>query len=984
MSSECEGRVQAAAGDLFSREDARNVLGELDARASDRLTAAREKLAAARSSLAREQARAGSAALDAQAALHSASLDVRSAAARERLAAERPAPGEADARDPLGRGRLDDQAAQRQRLSEALGYGSAEARDALGSARQELLDETAFASALRRKQRLENLRKQVEQRQRVSEKAAALGRDGKPDLQMAVRTELEDVNTPVEGGRLSTEAQTNTAQKVLRNALVLGLDKEGLLKAARSRATQRAWGRELFELSKASATGRGDPGVTGDAQALKIAKVIHSVQELARWRLNNAGADVGEYSGRITLSVHDANRIRRAGFDDWHDFVAPRLDPDRHAALIGDRPALNRVYDDFVTNTHLVDDRIGALDTAPGYRPAFDVAEKAAAERVLHFKDGESWLDYQERFGRGTLIEQVDGALQRSARQQALLDRWGTKPREAFDRLIDHLKKRYEHTDTDSVAALEGKRGELTQIFEHLDGTATRPVNQLHADIGGYVRLWESLSKLGMVALTHVASLGFKASMLRYAGVSFADRWGNVLGSFLEGRGEGERRRLNDELLAGLEGMHGNLLSSIKLNDAAPGVMSGLANAYFKINLLTPIIDRQKAGAVRVVSRSLGMELEKSFAELPYAWRRGLMQHGITAAEWDVLRQAPDHIRMPDGRVFLTPKAADRAGDAAIGGLVRDFAVRPEHVTAAHLADPAIRTALGDLAPSRETVAAAANRDAGVRAALGDLSPTGEQLAVARDRLALKLHGYFNDIADGAIITPRISDRLLTFGSKPGTPGGEVLRMIAQFKQWPMAAVRQGLGREFYGGQGLAGAASGMMQLAVSGMLLGYAVGAMKDVLQGKDPRSPDRSATWVAAMMQGGGAGILGDFLFAQYGRFGQSVSDTILGPVIGQGATELFNLWNDLKGYGFGDPKEQRMASKDIGPELVRIASGNIPLVNAHVGRSAMNYLFLYSLQEALNPGYLARYERNLQNRTGQTMWLSPAGNHLHTFGR
>ena len=38
------------------------------------------------------------------------------------------------------------------------------------------------------------------------------------------------------------------------------------------------------------------------------------------------------------------------------------------------------------------------------------------------------------------------------------------------------------------------------------------------------------------------------------------------------------------------------------------------------------------------------------------------------------------------------------------------------------------------------------------------------------------------------------------------------------------------------------------------------------------------------------------------------------------------------------------------------------------------AADYLFLYELQESLNPGYLRRMERNMEKQTGSEWWLRP----------
>jgi hypothetical protein len=44
----------------------------------------------------------------------------------------------------------------------------------------------------------------------------------------------------------------------------------------------------------------------------------------------------------------------------------------------------------------------------------------------------------------------------------------------------------------------------------------------------------------------------------------------------------------------------------------------------------------------------------------------------------------------------------------------------------------------------------------------------------------------------------------------------------------------------------------------------------------------------------------------------------------------------------------------------------------------------LFLHSLQEMLNPGYLRRQEQRIKQQNGQTFWLRPSQEHLRPFGR
>jgi hypothetical protein len=123
---------------------------------------------------------------------------------------------------------------------------------------------------------------------------------------------------------------------------------------------------------------------------------------------------------------------------------------------------------------------------------------------------------------------------------------------------------------------------------------------------------------------------------------------------------------------------------------------------------------------------------------------------------------------------------------------------------------------------------------------------------------------------------------------------------------------------------------------------------------------------------MQGGGLGIFGDYLFGQYDRMGHSLTESLAGPVVGA-ASDLFNLWNEAKGYAIGSLEGGK--PKDVRPDALRFAENNLPFVNLFYVRLALDHLFLFQLQEAMSPGYLRRYEQRIQKQNHQTFWLRPS---------
>jgi hypothetical protein len=229
-----------------------------------------------------------------------------------------------------------------------------------------------------------------------------------------------------------------------------------------------------------------------------------------------------------------------------------------------------------------------------------------------------------------------------------------------------------------------------------------------------------------------------------------------------------------------------------------------------------------------------------------------------------------------------------------------------------------------------------------------------------------QLRRYINDRAYTAVLEPDADSRaLLRQGTRPGTPSGELWRFLTQFKGYPVAFTRQVIGREIYGygdkafGQGSLG---GLASLMLTTTVLGYGAQVTKDLLKGRTPRDPTEPSTITAAMLQGGGAGIYGDFLFADFSRFGRTPLETLAGPTLSTAA--------DVVQLGQGLVRGNRDAG-----DALRLALDNTPYMNLFYTRIALNYLFLYQVQEALSPGTLRRMEQRIERENAQTFWLPPS---------
>jgi hypothetical protein len=138
---------------------------------------------------------------------------------------------------------------------------------------------------------------------------------------------------------------------------------------------------------------------------------------------------------------------------------------------------------------------------------------------------------------------------------------------------------------------------------------------------------------------------------------------------------------------------------------------------------------------------------------------------------------------------------------------------------------------------------------------------------------------------------------------------------------------------------------------------------SIKDMLKGRAPRDPLAPKTWVASMLQGGAFGIYGDFLFGEMkNRMGGGFVQTIAGPVLGT-ADDIMDIWGRLR------------SGEDAAAQAFRLLISNTPFLNLFYTRIALDYLFIYNIQENLNAGYLRRMERRIEKENDQTFLIKPS---------
>lgn len=677
-------------------------------------------------------------------------------------------------------------------------------------------------------------------------------------------------------------------------------------------------------------------------EAVGIAKVVREFYDASVQDRNQRGTWIRKTKGYYfdQSYSHDMARIRNTGAADWKQDAMQWFDFDEMARRQDLTPRqvmteLDKMWSDFASGSHMKFTDDTQTNDLANMLGGANVAKQESKSRVIVFKDVEAAIGYFKKYGNGELKSAVYSSLDKAARQIGLMDVLGPKYETTLKAILDTA----EETITDPEAKNKfhtTTKNKAEAWLEMLDGRANIPVNGTLARRAALVRGWIRLTSLGGSIFAQFSDLTNIAAELKFLG-SPKGYLGNVadaVGSFARRYKGTEREAMINALGVYNEAATAAAFESSGANDLMGGMMAKASQLFFKLNLQSPWTYKLRLHMADTLMNYMGTMTKEDFGALPKHLQTMLKGYNITEREWGLLRQLDK--RAIDGRNYLDPNNID-----SIDAQVREMVSRE----------------LGN----------------------ADAKAIDEAASRVKGNLKTALSNFYLDSVSRGMLEPDIRSRAILVGNtRPGTIQGEILRMIGQFKLFPVGAVINIMGREVYsrGFDSIGafirrgkGEMLGMAQYMLAATTMGYMTMMAKDLTKGRTPRDPTSPSTWTAAFIAGGAAGIYGDFIFGEYNRFGGSLTGTLAGPFFGK-ADDLMKLYGSARGWFTGD-----VDSVDFASKLLRFGINNTPMINLFYTRMALDYLFLYGLQENMNPGYLRRMERNVQQQNNQTFWLPPS---------
>jgi len=787
-----------------------------------------------------------------------------------------------------------------------------------------------------------------------------------------IRGMLHDVNTPLKDMPANIQSKVRHYAAEWGSVMDAQLQKDGTGKLFASGQSDEVIGDRLYRASAGE-----DAALKENNPASKIAAVLHPLLLNIRDRLNNAGARIGNAMDYVIHMSHSPELLRQAAgsasdpidqaFKAWWEFTEPRLadktfdtvEP-RDGESVGQARARfgRSVYETLLTGVHMTPDGAFGLKDENAFQPptfegSRNLARKLSQPRVLFFKDGASTIQYLKTFGQArSLAEAVVRNIDSSARNLALMERLGTNPRDAMFNpqygLLRQIQEKY-RGDPDAVARFQREIGEtplhasVQQVMDTLDGTANTPEGAQYvgitaakfARVAQNLRTLEMTSSLGGVGLTHLASIfpTLSSEAVHHGEGRMATMGRAIYNLLTNQKSAPDKAELHAQMGSMFNGFNRDAWSRFGLDSTIPGRISAMANLFMKYTGIHYIFDNVQTGFKDQLANRLARNLDTEFGALHADQKPMLQKYGIGPDQWRLLQTATDFATDGEGNRYLTPRTAQSIDSAAVE---------------AHLRATGRLPAQGELLPE---VAARA-------------------VDAYKREIGSNLGGLYADAAAHGTITAGVREKsFLLRGARPGTIGGELARFFWQFKSWPVAAAYQVLGREFHMSANAGKAAWNLGILLGLSTIAGYGRMTVNDWATGRPPRSPGDWHTLLAAMAQGGGLGIFGDYLFGEVNRMGGSSLGALGGPVIGD-MEQLWKIYNQWRTDMQAQKEHKGGKFSDIWPELARWGVRHVPFGNLIYLKGSLDYLLWYHLYEAASPGWWGRVNKRLLKEQGRSM--------------
>ncbi|WP_028970164.1 hypothetical protein [Sphingomonas sp. URHD0057] len=632
---------------------------------------------------------------------------------------------------------------------------------------------------------------------------------------------------------------------------------------------------------------------SGNAAARELAGAWLDTAESLRLHFNAAGGGIGKLDKWGMPQVHNMLAVRSVPFEQWRDFIAPLLDRERMQDATGN-PMSAQQLELSLRAVYETISSDGWSDRRAGAFAGSKLANRHADSRFLIFKDADSWLAYSQRFGRplSAISEKIDPGAP------------------ILDAMIGHV-----HGMSRDIALMQrlgpNPAATIRWVKDGLMIEATRagrPAKRIKQAKASGIRLSNMYQEL---------SGGFEIEnegLARFAGgvrawESAAKLGGAVLSSTGDVATQYVTRRFNG--LPALKAVSDYVGS---LRPLSPSERAHAARQLHIAESATRTMGSYSRWTGETITGEIPARLANAEMNLSYLTKwtddgHRLFNKQVWAAITDHADTQWSGLNSRFRGMFERYGLTERDWDTIRGTPLQEDG-GAEWILPGDISDPALKTRLAEMILQEAEFAV----------------PTSSL------RVRSAINARFHR------------------GSIPG----EIGRTVLQFRGFPIQLFWMHGRRMLEAGAGRA--IDYAASLFIASTVMGALATQLKQVTAGKDPLDMTTPDFWIKAAFQGGGLGIMGDFINSATARTGTDFWTTQAGPVAG--------TFDDLRRFLKlkKDPAtgEFQVFSDHPGRAFRQLIQNNLPGSTLWYTRLAFTREVLDRLQAELDPDYYQSFDR------------------------
>lgn len=284
---------------------------------------------------------------------------------------------------------------------------------------------------------------------------------------------------------------------------------------------------------------------------------------------------------------------------------------------------LREVWETFATD--------GLNKIEPGAPGGLKLGNRRTLPRVLFFKDADSWLAYNRKYGREAPFSTLMHHLDRMARDIATMEIFGPNPDHAMRVIDDVLKKR-------RVGSFKRRQIQAQyRIASGGDGIESRAI----AGVAQNIRSLLVAQQLGSASLSALSDIGFTKATAEFNGLSGV----KAMKFYLDAIKGGEINVNMTRQGIVIDDMVGHVAAGARFVDSFNrGNATGrYADFILRVSGLTQMTNAGRRGIALMLHGELADKLARPFDDLARtdrAFHDMLTRYGITAEDWKLMGQA--------------------------------------------------------------------------------------------------------------------------------------------------------------------------------------------------------------------------------------------------------------------------------------------------------------------------------------------------------